>query len=172
MIAQLVKNPPAMQEILIQFLGWVDHWRRDRIPTPVLLGQNKCWSPITWPLWLGPYWKKGLCRCHQVKIRLLGWALISCDCCPHRKGRTLYEGREGREECRMKMEAETEMLQLQAKECKELPVNTQELGKGKEGFSLTGLRHLDFWLQVSRTMRWCISVALSLSVCDTLLWWP
>ena len=24
MIAQLVKNPPAMQETLIQFLGWED----------------------------------------------------------------------------------------------------------------------------------------------------
>ena len=65
---------------------------------PVLLGQNRCWSPITWSLWLGPYCKKGLCRCHQVKIRLLGWALISCDWCPHRMGRMLYEGREGREE--------------------------------------------------------------------------
>ncbi|CAI9178870.1 unnamed protein product [Rangifer tarandus platyrhynchus] len=34
---------------------------------------------------------------------------------PRRKRRTLYEGREGREERRMKMEAETEMLQPQDK---------------------------------------------------------
>ena len=38
LIAQLVKNLPAMQEIPIQFLGWEDHWRRDRLPTPVFLG--------------------------------------------------------------------------------------------------------------------------------------
>ena len=38
LIAQLVKNPPAMQET--QFNSWVRkiHWRRDRLPTPVSLG--------------------------------------------------------------------------------------------------------------------------------------
>ena len=29
---------PAMQEILVQFLGQKDGWRRDRLPTPILLG--------------------------------------------------------------------------------------------------------------------------------------
>ena len=38
LIAQLVKNPPAMQETLVRFLGWEDRWRRDRLPTPVFLG--------------------------------------------------------------------------------------------------------------------------------------
>ena len=37
LIAQLVKNPPAMQETLVQFLGPEDPQRRDRLPTPVLL---------------------------------------------------------------------------------------------------------------------------------------
>ena len=38
LVAQLVKNPPAMQET--QFDSWVEkiHWRRDRLPTPVFLG--------------------------------------------------------------------------------------------------------------------------------------
>ena len=36
-LAQLVKNPPALQEILVQFLGREDPWRRDRLPTPVFL---------------------------------------------------------------------------------------------------------------------------------------
>ena len=27
-----------MQETPVQFLGWEDHWRRDRLPTPVILG--------------------------------------------------------------------------------------------------------------------------------------
>ena len=35
LIAQLVKNPPAMQETPVQFLGQED---RDRLPTPVFLG--------------------------------------------------------------------------------------------------------------------------------------
>ena len=34
LIAQLVKNPPAMKETLVRFLGWED-WRRERLPTPV-----------------------------------------------------------------------------------------------------------------------------------------
>ena len=36
--AQLVKNPPAMQETLIWFLGRKIPWRRNRLPTPVFLG--------------------------------------------------------------------------------------------------------------------------------------
>ena len=38
LIAQLVKNPPAMQETLIRFLGWEDPLKKDRLPTPVFLG--------------------------------------------------------------------------------------------------------------------------------------
>ena len=38
LVAQLVKDPPAMQETLVQFLGWEIPWRRDRLPTPVFLG--------------------------------------------------------------------------------------------------------------------------------------
>ena len=35
LIAQLVKDPPAMQETLVQFLGREDPQRMDRLPTPV-----------------------------------------------------------------------------------------------------------------------------------------
>ena len=38
LIAQLVKNRPAMQETLVRFLGQKIHWRRDRLPIPVFLG--------------------------------------------------------------------------------------------------------------------------------------
>ena len=38
LVAQLAKNPPAMQETLVQFLGQEDPWRRDRLPTPVFVG--------------------------------------------------------------------------------------------------------------------------------------
>ena len=37
LIAQLVKNLPAVQETLLQFVGKIC-WRRDRLPTPVFLG--------------------------------------------------------------------------------------------------------------------------------------
>ena len=38
LVAQLVKNPPAMQETPVRFLGPEDRWRRNRLPTPVFLG--------------------------------------------------------------------------------------------------------------------------------------
>ena len=38
LIAQLVKNLPAMQETSVQFWVGKIHWRRDRSPTPVFLG--------------------------------------------------------------------------------------------------------------------------------------
>ena len=37
-MAQLVKNPSAVQETPFQFLGQEDPLRRDRQPTPVFLG--------------------------------------------------------------------------------------------------------------------------------------
>ena len=37
LVAQLVKNRPAMQEIWVQFLGWEDPWRGEWLPTPVFL---------------------------------------------------------------------------------------------------------------------------------------
>ena len=37
-MAQLVKNPPAMQETWVRFLVRKIRWRRDRLPTPVFLG--------------------------------------------------------------------------------------------------------------------------------------
>ena len=38
MIAQLVKNPPAMQETPVQFLSGKICWRRNRLPTLEFLG--------------------------------------------------------------------------------------------------------------------------------------
>ena len=38
LVAQLVKNPPAMQEALDGFLGQKIPWRTYKIPTPVFLG--------------------------------------------------------------------------------------------------------------------------------------
>ena len=38
LIAQLIKNPPAMQETLVRFLGWEDPLEKGWLPTPVFLG--------------------------------------------------------------------------------------------------------------------------------------
>ena len=38
LIAQLVKNLPAMQETLFESWDGKIHWRSDRLPTPVFLG--------------------------------------------------------------------------------------------------------------------------------------
>ena len=35
LVAQLVKNPPAMREIWVQSLGWEDPLGKERLPTPV-----------------------------------------------------------------------------------------------------------------------------------------
>ena len=35
LVAQLVKNPPAMLETRVRSLGWEDPLRRERQPTPV-----------------------------------------------------------------------------------------------------------------------------------------
>ena len=52
LVAQLVKNPPAMQD---SFLGREDPWRRDRLPTPVFLGfpgGSDGNLPAVWETWL------------------------------------------------------------------------------------------------------------------------
>ena len=38
LVAQMIKNPLAMQETAVQFLGLEDPLKRDRVPTPVILG--------------------------------------------------------------------------------------------------------------------------------------
>ena len=38
LVAQLVKSPPAMQEILVRFLGQEDPLEKGWLPTPVFLG--------------------------------------------------------------------------------------------------------------------------------------
>ena len=35
LVAQMIKNPPAMWETWVQSLGWEDPWRRAWQPTPV-----------------------------------------------------------------------------------------------------------------------------------------
>ena len=66
LIAQLVKNLPAMQETLFWFLGLEDPLEKGRLPTPVFLGVpcgsagKKCRRPGFDP-WVGKIpWRKGI----------------------------------------------------------------------------------------------------------------
>jgi len=47
-VAQIVKNLPAMWDTCIRSLGWKGAWRRERLPTPVF------W-PREFPGWYSPW---------------------------------------------------------------------------------------------------------------------
>ena len=40
LVAQMVKNPPAMWETWVRSLGWEDPWRKAWPPTPVFLPEE------------------------------------------------------------------------------------------------------------------------------------
>lgn len=42
-------------------------------------------SPHSWYLWIWSYLKEGLCGCNPIKMRSLGYSLILCDWCLHKK---------------------------------------------------------------------------------------
>ena len=47
LVAQLVKNLPAMRETWVWSLGWEDPWKRERLPTPVFWPEefHRLYSP-------------------------------------------------------------------------------------------------------------------------------
>ena len=61
MVAQLVKNPPAVQEIPVRFLGWEIPPRRDRLPTPEFLGSSGAQTVRNPP------------RMRETWVQSLGW---------------------------------------------------------------------------------------------------
>ena len=44
LVAQTVKNPPAMQETWVQSLGWEDPLKKAWQPTPVILPGDSPWT--------------------------------------------------------------------------------------------------------------------------------
>ena len=81
LIAQLVKNPPAMQKTLVQFLGWKDSpWRRDRLPTAVflvsLVAQLVKNSPAMWETWVPSLgWEDALETGTATHCSILAWRI-------------------------------------------------------------------------------------------------
>ena len=43
-VAQLVKNPPAMQETLVRFLGWEDSLEKEMAAHSSILAQEISWT--------------------------------------------------------------------------------------------------------------------------------
>ena len=80
LVAQLVKNLPAMPETPVQFLGQEDRWRRDQLPTPVFLGfpgaqtvKNPPVMQETWVQSLG--WKDPLEKGMATPSSILAWRI-------------------------------------------------------------------------------------------------
>ena len=44
LVAQTVKNPPAMQETWVRSLGWEDHLEESMQPTPIFLPGESPWT--------------------------------------------------------------------------------------------------------------------------------
>ena len=78
LVAQLIKNPPAT---LVQFLGWEDPQRRDRLPTPVFLGfpggsavKN---LPSMWETWVQSLgWEDPLKKEIATHSSILAWRIL------------------------------------------------------------------------------------------------
>ena len=47
LVAQMVKNLPAMQETWVQSLSWDDPWRKAWQPTPVYLHEESPWTEVS-----------------------------------------------------------------------------------------------------------------------------
>ena len=69
LIAQLVKNLPAMQETLVDSRVGKIRWRRERLPTPVFLGSplQYSWAPLVAQL------VKNLPAMQDTWVRSLDW---------------------------------------------------------------------------------------------------
>ena len=79
-VDQLVKNPPAMQEIPVQFLCGKICWRMDRLPPPVFLGfpvaqlvKNPPAMRETWVRSLG--WEDPLEKEMAAHSSILAWGI-------------------------------------------------------------------------------------------------
>ena len=56
LVAQLVKNLPAMWETWVWSLGWKDPWRRERLPSPVFWPGEFHWPYSPWGRRVGHDW--------------------------------------------------------------------------------------------------------------------
>ena len=81
LLPQVVKNPPVRQETPDRFLDQEDHWRRDRLPTPVFLGfpvsqlvKNLPAMQENWVQSLG--WEDHLEKGKSTLSSILAWRIL------------------------------------------------------------------------------------------------
>lgn len=106
-------------------------------------------------------WNQGPCRCNSLRQAHIGAGrpLIQYDWCPlkDRSGDTGTQAHEG--ERHVTMEAKTEILQLQAKECRGLPATTRHQERARKDSPLKvpegawSCQHFDFRPPDSKTVR-------------------
>ena len=80
LIAQLVKNPPVMQETPVRFLGGKDPLEKGRLPTPVSLGfpvaQLVKNPPTMWETWVQSLgWEDPLEKGKAKLSSILAWRI-------------------------------------------------------------------------------------------------
>ena len=76
----MVKNPPAIQESTVQFLGWEDPLEKGRLPTPVCLGfpaaQLVKNLPAVWETWVRSLgWDDPLEKGKATHSNVLAWRI-------------------------------------------------------------------------------------------------
>ena len=81
LVAQLVKNPPAMQETLVQFLGWEDPLEKGLgYPLPYswasLMAQMVKNPPAMWETWVPSLgWEAPLEEGRATRSSILAWRI-------------------------------------------------------------------------------------------------
>ena len=69
-MAQLVKNPPAMQETWVQSLGWEDPLEKGKA-TPLQEGELRGISSTIWPGILVPVFFREILLLHGPLVKLI-----------------------------------------------------------------------------------------------------
>ena len=79
LVAQLVKNLPALQETPAQLLGWKVLLEKDRLPSPVFLGfagSSAKNLPAMWETWIRPVgWEDPLEKGKATHFNILAWRI-------------------------------------------------------------------------------------------------
>ena len=76
----MVKNPSAMQETLVRFMGKEDPWKSNRLPTPIFLGflvaQMVKNLPAVWETWVQSLgWENSLEEGMATHFSILAWRI-------------------------------------------------------------------------------------------------
>ena len=129
-------------------------------------------------------WISDLCRCNEVKMKPLWWAIVQLDWCPYGRGefgpglneeKATWRWRHtGIRSCDDRCRNWRALAQAKENQGSSKFLNLEEARKGsplpfKEAWPCW---HLDFGLLASRTVREWIAIGLNYLVCSPLSWQP